>query len=209
MLSFKLLLRILIVPLINRRTFVTLSFIIITILSCILGSFFAIANKVTIILSIIMIIYIISQILNLRKILIQWRKEISEGDINQQHFKFTQFILFLVTMIFILVIAFSPLYFAESNLDIGLENRLYLNNISYFQCLYYSVITASTIGSGDFVPKHFFSRITTIVQIIISPALILGYFGLYIQNLNVLPEKLRECLLILGALKEKLITRPE
>ena len=51
----------------------------------------------------------------------------------------------------------------------------YLKDWSWFDSLYFSVITLSTINTGDFSPKTNFKKIFTIDYIIVGTSLILSF----------------------------------
>ena len=51
----------------------------------------------------------------------------------------------------------------------------YLKDWSWFDSLYFSVITLSTINTGDFSPKSNFKKIFTIDYIIVGTSLILSF----------------------------------
>ena len=66
-----------------------------------------------------------------------------------------------------------------TNLFIGLGTVVYhfVEGWSWLDSLYFSVITLTTIGYGDFSPQTNLGKIFTLLYIVIGVALILGFFN--------------------------------
>ena len=66
-----------------------------------------------------------------------------------------------------------------TNFFIGLGTVIYhfVEGWSWLDSLYFSVITLTTIGYGDFSPQTNLGKIFTLLYIVIGVALILGFFN--------------------------------
>ncbi|CAI8302056.1 MAG: Uncharacterised protein [Flavobacteriales bacterium] len=72
--------------------------------------------------------------------------------------------------------AYRSLLFATNIfLVIGTIAYRYIEGWSWLDSLYFSVITLTTIGYGDFSPQTDFGKLFTMAYIIIGVALILGF----------------------------------
>lgn len=60
----------------------------------------------------------------------------------------------------------------------------------YFDCLYFSTITISTVGYGDISPNQWYSKLTVIIQVVLGQALIIFAVGFFFYNLGNNGEKL-------------------
>ena len=141
--------------------------LIITIVFTILGKYFFFISTISIILISYIIFFAFFHLRSLDEVIQKWQ--------------FRRFLIFLTLKIFLVIIAFSSIYYILSYLNVGLENRLCYNKVLYSHCLYYSLVIATTTGVGDFVPVHIFSRITTMIQLIFGPVFLIAYLGFYIQ----------------------------
>jgi len=70
------------------------------------------------------------------------------------------------------------LLLAASTLLIGTTFYHYIEKWAWIDSLYFSTITLTTIGYGDFVPTTPLSKIFTIFYIIIGIGIILGFVNL-------------------------------
>ena len=66
-----------------------------------------------------------------------------------------------------------------TNFLIGLGTVIYhfVEGWSWLDSLYFSVITLTTIGYGDFSPQTDLGKIFTLLYIVVGVALILGFFN--------------------------------
>ncbi|MEC7453888.1 MAG: potassium channel family protein [Bacteroidota bacterium] len=60
----------------------------------------------------------------------------------------------------------------------------YIEGWSWLDTLYFSLITLTTIGYGDFSPQTDFGKIFTLLYIVIGVALILGFFNSLMLHFN-------------------------
>ena len=67
-------------------------------------------------------------------------------------------------------------------LFIGTVFYHYIENWSWVDSLYFSVVTLTTIGYGDFAPTIMLSKIFTIVYIITGIGIILGFINLVVRE---------------------------
>ena len=79
--------------------------------------------------------------------------------------------------------AYRSLLFATNFfLAIGTIAYRYLEDWSWLDSLYFSVITLTTIGYGDFSPKTTLGKLFTMGYIIIGVSLILGFVNTLLLN---------------------------
>ena len=72
--------------------------------------------------------------------------------------------------------AYRSLFFATNFfIAIGTVAYLFVEDWSWLDSLYFSVITLTTIGYGDFSPKTYLGKLFTMGYIIIGVSLILGF----------------------------------
>ncbi len=71
----------------------------------------------------------------------------------------------------------SLLYTTSIVLAIGTVMYHYLEDWSWIDSLYFSVITLSTIGYGDFSPQTDLGKVFTIIYIIIGIGIILNFIN--------------------------------
>jgi len=60
----------------------------------------------------------------------------------------------------------------------------YIEGWSWLDSLYFSVITLTTIGYGDFSPQTDLGKIFTLLYIVVGVALILGFFNYLMLHFN-------------------------
>jgi|TARA_Y200000002_G_scaffold273617_1_gene227952 voltage-gated potassium channel len=60
----------------------------------------------------------------------------------------------------------------------------YIEGWSWLDSLYFSVITLTTIGYGDFSPQTDLGKIFTLLYIVVGVALILGFFNSLMLHFN-------------------------
>jgi voltage-gated potassium channel len=60
----------------------------------------------------------------------------------------------------------------------------YIEGWSWLDSLYFSVITLTTIGYGDFSPQTDLGKIFNLLYIVVGVALILGYFNSLMLHFN-------------------------
>ena len=84
--------------------------------------------------------------------------------------KFKRTLLFLVLGIFFIIIVVGTICF------------MFLEKWSLVDSLYFTVMTVTTVGYGDLVPSHDFSKIVTLVFSLLSIPLIFLVFGIVVEN---------------------------
>ena len=67
-------------------------------------------------------------------------------------------------------------------LAIGTINYHYLEGWSWIDALYFSIITLTTIGYGDFSPQTTAGKLFTIAYIILGIGIILGFINTVFQH---------------------------
>ncbi len=84
-----------------------------------------------------------------------------------------------LTCFSLLVIMFASIYSVVDHLGSGMNFRIdgAVRAISFSECLYYSVVTLSTVGYGDIAPASSAARIVTAAEIICGILLLLFGFN--------------------------------
>jgi hypothetical protein len=86
-------------------------------------------------------------------------------------------IFYILFFYFIVAVAFSFLYFSlipalENNESLRFLHSKAPYQISYIDCLYFSITSQATVGYGDIIP------ITNLAKILVSLQVFFGYFYL-------------------------------
>jgi len=98
---------------------------------------------------------------------------------------FTYFTFFIgyVILVLVFIVAHALWLLERTKAHGGSFSSHYLRGI--FQCLWFSVVTVTTVGYGDFVPKKFMSRFVTLLWMIIGLILYGVFLGSITSNLTV------------------------
>jgi len=76
------------------------------------------------------------------------------------------------------------LYTSMVILLIGTLTYHFVEGWSFLDALYFSVVTLTTIGYGDFAPKTDFGKLFTIVYILLGIGIILGFINTVYSHYN-------------------------
>lgn len=85
-------------------------------------------------------------------------------------YNFTNKYIYFITS----VVLFSLLYYYYRNDNFVITNN-FNNKMTYFDCLYFSVVTQSLLGPGDIEPKSKISRSIVMLQTLFTMFLTLNF----------------------------------
>ncbi len=83
-----------------------------------------------------------------------------DTNINQRHI-----ILYIVALVFVTMLGYSPIYLTVAHYDPSAFTGASNSAIDY---LYFSVVSFTTVGYGDILPKSDFSKLLVISEIVYS-----------------------------------------
>ena len=80
------------------------------------------------------------------------------------------------------IISFAFLYFSLINLgEVIYEGNCNQKVTDIYNCIYFSVVTGTTLGFGDLFPNSYWTKFAVIIQVSLAPIFIMSFITSFIR----------------------------
>ena len=105
------------------------------------------------------------------------------GEIKKIHLHVSRILFSLFSLVFV-----------ASGLIYNIENQFHPDKFeSFFDAIYFSLVTITTVGFGDFVPESYYGRLVTIFIILLGIIILPWQIGLLIKELLSMDRRYTVC----------------